>query len=103
MRLEYANGFVVERTRKRGRGESLRTFQKTADGTSEQYNAELELGELRNTQKALNDTIGIDYETFTRSIILGQNIFGNFISGSKEQRRDIIEVRCWSFAYVCSL
>jgi len=93
VRLEYSNGFAVERTRKRGRNESLKTFQIKPDGSSEEYNADLELGELRNSQKALNETLGIDYETFSRSIVLGQNILSNFVSGSKEQRRDIIEVR----------
>jgi len=111
VRVEYANGFVIERTRKRGkitqihnthqcysdliiasaRGESLKTFRKRPDGT-EVYIDDMELGELRNSQKLLNQTIGIDYDTFSRSIVLGQNIFSNFISGSKEQRRDIIEV-----------
>eukprot|EP01122_Echinamoeba_exundans_P011161 TRINITY_DN433_c0_g2_i1.p1 TRINITY_DN433_c0_g2~~TRINITY_DN433_c0_g2_i1.p1 ORF type:complete len:963 (+),score=120.21 TRINITY_DN433_c0_g2_i1:558-3446(+) len=89
--LEYENGFIIERSRRRGRTESLRTLQRTAPSAVPQYLEQNELGELRNTQKLVNDKLGIDFETFSKSVVLGQNIFANFVSGSREQRRSIIE------------
>jgi DNA repair exonuclease SbcCD ATPase subunit len=82
---------IIERSRKRGRTESLKTFQRDRESGEEVYLADKELGELRHTQKLLDDTLGIDYDTFSKSVVLGQNIFNNFVSGSKEQRRTIIE------------
>lgn len=37
------------------------------------------------------DYIGIDYKAFSKSVVLGQNILNNFISGSRDDRRTIIE------------
>lgn len=89
--IEYENGFIIERTRKRGRAETLRTHQRTTADSAPVYQPQNELGELRNTQKLLNEKLGIDFDTFSKSVVLGQNIFTNFVSGSKEQRRTIIE------------
>ncbi len=89
--LEYDNGFIIERTRKRGKADVLRTYQRHADDAEPEYLAENEKGELSQTQKVLNELLGIDYETFTKSVVLGQNIVSNFVSGNKDQRRSIIE------------
>jgi DNA repair exonuclease SbcCD ATPase subunit len=88
--LEYDNGFVIERARKRGKADVLKTYQRREDQELE-YLAENEKGELSQTQKVINDILGIDYETFTKSVVLGQNIVNNFVSGNKDQRRSIIE------------
>lgn len=88
--LEYDNGFAIERARKRGKADVLKTYQRGADGELE-YLAENEKGELSQSQKVINDVLGIDYETFTKSVVLGQNIVNNFVSGNKDQRRSIIE------------
>lgn len=81
----------------------MKAFQKSETGETELYIAELEKGTrnffekahcegaLRNTQLELESRIGINYSTFTKSIVLGQNIVSNFISGGKDQRRQIIE------------
>ena len=55
------------------------------------YEAESELGDIRNTQKQLSDRLGVNFETFTKSVVLGQNILNNFVSGNKDMRRAIIE------------
>lgn len=55
------------------------------------YEAESELGDLRNTQKQLSDRLGVNFETFTKSVVLGQNILHNFVAGGKDKRRAIIE------------
>lgn len=97
VRLEYSNGLIIERKRKRGRYEALKTYKKNVNAQVDEsniefeYQEEKELGHLNNTQMLLNQTLGIDFSTFTKSIVLGQNIVNNFVSGSKEERRKIIE------------
>jgi DNA repair exonuclease SbcCD ATPase subunit/predicted phosphodiesterase len=159
VRLVYDNGLVIERSRRRGRNEALRTYQlknpeehgsqyadvfKSGnnvddDGDDEllidrpvtsfdgkigkdesiksmkkgkkskskqhesgmvkstkihpkmQYEPEAELGDIRNTQSLLSERLGVDFETFTKSVVLGQNILNNFVSGNKDMRRSIIE------------
>lgn len=52
---------------------------------------QMEKGAVKNTQKAIEEKIGINFATFSKSCVLGQNILTNFISGGKDQRRAIIE------------
>lgn len=133
VRLIYENGLVIERSRRRGRTESLRSYQLKKDvkddeehnealkadsdasacsgdgkkktqteksskrasskrySTKMAYDEESELGDIRNTQAKLNEKLGVNFETFTKSVVLGQNILHNFVSGNKDMRRAIIE------------
>src|SRR5690606_28313526 len=86
VRLEFANGFAIERSRTRGKPDTVKTFKYKGGDVGYQYLEENEKGELKNTQKALDQILGINYATFCKSIVLGQNIVSNFISGGKEQR-----------------
>ena len=69
----------------------MKVFKLDENSQTENELQDIEKGELKNTQKALENILGIDFLTFARSIILGQNIVNNFISGPAEQRRAIIE------------
>jgi len=89
VRVEYENGFVIERERKIGKADELRTFQR--DGNNLVPLDQNEKGAVKNSQKKLNDHIGIEYKVFSKSVLLGQNIVNNFISGSRDDRRLIIE------------
>jgi predicted phosphodiesterase/recombinational DNA repair ATPase RecF len=90
VRIEYTNGFAIERERKVGKSDELRTFQRNEKGVLEPLDQN-EKGATKNSQKKLNDHIGIEYKVFSKSVLLGQNIVNNFISGSREERRLIIE------------
>lgn len=62
----------------------MKAFQKSESGETELYIAELEKGikkflgkvhfsgALKNTQLELESRMGINYSTFTKSIVLGQ-------------------------------
>eukprot|EP01125_Pyxidicula_operculata_P020453 TRINITY_DN7559_c0_g1_i1.p1 TRINITY_DN7559_c0_g1~~TRINITY_DN7559_c0_g1_i1.p1 ORF type:complete len:1128 (+),score=226.98 TRINITY_DN7559_c0_g1_i1:11-3394(+) len=95
VRVEYKNGFVIERIRKKGASDSLKTYKLTYDDEKKEnvlvYLAENEKGELKNSQQRINSILGIDYDIFTKSVVMGQNIVNNFLSGSQQQRRTIIE------------
>lgn len=88
--LEFVNGYTINRSRKRNKTDVVKVFKKQEDGIDVQLH-ELEKGEIRNTQFAINQLLGIDHLSFSRSVILGQNIVNNFITGPLEQRRVIIE------------
>ncbi len=71
---------------------------------------ENEEGELKNTQKNLDSLLGIDFNAYTKSVVLGQNIFTNFLLGTQQQRRSIIEGKIYFtrsinilelFAWIC--
>eukprot|EP01114_Cavostelium_apophysatum_P016743 TRINITY_DN4822_c0_g1_i1.p1 TRINITY_DN4822_c0_g1~~TRINITY_DN4822_c0_g1_i1.p1 ORF type:complete len:1079 (+),score=321.61 TRINITY_DN4822_c0_g1_i1:140-3376(+) len=91
VRVEFANGFIIERSRKKGKTDQVKTFQKEKGSEKEIYLEENEKGTLKTTQALLDHKLGMNYSTFCKSIILGQNIVSNFISGGKDQRRVIIE------------
>jgi len=48
-------------------------------------------GELFNSQRILNNILGIDFATYSKSIVLGQNVSYNFVSGGKDERRRVLE------------
>ena len=76
-----------------GYADVLRTYQRTkgGDSTNAVYLAENEKFDLKYSQEKLNSILGIDHATFTRSVVMGQNIVTNFLAGSQQQRRTIIE------------
>lgn len=55
------------------------------------YQASFEKGVPTATQQAINDLLGIDFDTFTKSKVLGQSLAVNFISAGDKVRREIIE------------
>jgi len=87
---------VPSKSQKRSKKKSNRSTAKVGHPSYKsslkmQYEAERELGDIRNTQKHLCDRLGVNFDTFTKSVVLGQNILSNFVSGNKDMRRLIIE------------
>lgn len=76
VQLYFSNGFMIERSRKKGGPDVLKTYQaaqnKNSGETELTYLAENEQGELRYTQAFLEATLGIDMNTYSKSIVLGQ-------------------------------
>lgn len=52
---------------------------------------QLEKGEARATQEALEDLLGTDYDTYVRTVVLGPESAAGFLGASPTQRRDLIE------------
>lgn len=100
--LFHRNGYAIERWRKGASQPSVvdanmtlgddigvRVF-KAVDGVW-QYQDDLEKGEPKATQREINDLLGIDAATASKTAFLGQNITTNFVSGGEKERRRIIE------------
>lgn len=43
------------------------------------------------TNKAIARLVGMNYDTFTKAVILPQNLFDQFLKGDKENRRQVLE------------
>uniref|UniRef100_A0A6B2KYN9 RecF/RecN/SMC N-terminal domain-containing protein n=1 Tax=Arcella intermedia TaxID=1963864 RepID=A0A6B2KYN9_9EUKA len=89
--LEYENGFIIERTRKRGSPSSIQTYQRDPLTGHPTYISENEKGTTADSQKRINQILGIDCETFVKSVVMSQNTVNNFFSGNLQRRREIVE------------
>ncbi|KAF3764163.1 P-loop containing nucleoside triphosphate hydrolase protein [Cryphonectria parasitica EP155] len=67
---EYGNRIIVERD-----GKVLPEFEKS---------------DVRSTQAAIDELLGINYTTFVRTIVLGHESATSFLSSTPSQRRDLI-------------
>lgn len=87
VRIDYRNGYSIERFRKYRDlgGVGVKVYK---DGV---YQEKFEKGVPAATDKAIVDLLGIDAATFSRSIVLGQNVATNFISSGDKERRALIE------------
>lgn len=90
VRVDFANGYSFERWRKY-RGDRDLTgsgFRVLFNGSSlEEYDK----ADPKARQEKLNDLFGTDYDTYTKSIILGQSVAANFITADESKRRVLIE------------
>ncbi len=50
-----------------------------------------ETGAIREIDALIEDIVGLDFEGFTRAVILPQGKFDEFLRGEKEQRRDVLK------------
>jgi DNA repair exonuclease SbcCD ATPase subunit/DNA repair exonuclease SbcCD nuclease subunit len=85
--VAHRNGWSITRFRKNAKlgGTGVKVYK---DGV---YQESFEKGTPAATQKAINDLLGIDADTFIRAYIMGQNVTANFISGDEKARRIMIE------------
>jgi len=86
VRLRFSNGYEVERFRKYKSlgGNGVRVYK---DGV---YQEAMERGHIRDSQRQVENLIGIDYDTFTKSIILSDQAVV-FLAQDARRRRDFIE------------
>lgn len=85
VRLEFDNGYAITRYRKHKEygnrilverdGKTLLDFEKP---------------DARSTQAAIDELLGVSYETFVRTIVLGHESATSFLSSTPVQRRDLI-------------
>lgn len=94
--LAYGNGWIFERFRKAGKdclgydnnpvsGNGVKCYFNGA------YRPDMEKGEPKATQRKINDLLGIDYDKFIKTQIMGQNLTANFITADEKARRAMIE------------
>ena len=85
--VKHANGWSIKRFRKHADlgGSGVKVFKGTI------YQEDFQRGDPRATQEKINELLGIDYSTFTRGVIMGQNLMANFVTGGEKERRAMIE------------
>ncbi|KAI2642541.1 P-loop containing nucleoside triphosphate hydrolase protein [Xylaria nigripes] len=84
--LAFANGYTITRYRKhKVHG------NRVIVSLHGQEQPQLEHGEARATQAALDELLGIDYEEFIKTVVLGHESTTGFLSATPAQRQDLIE------------
>lgn len=87
VRLEFENGYAITRYRKhKVHGKSRVVVEH--DG---EHQSEFDKADARGQQAAIDELLGIDYDTFIRTVVLGHESAASFLSSSLTQRRDLIE------------
>lgn len=96
--LKFDNGYSIERFRKYSessnsalstdapprKGNGIRVYKDNV------YLSEYERGSIRDSQLKLEQLLGIDFNMFTKSVIVGESVF-NFLSSDARERREMIE------------
>lgn len=85
VRLEFDNGYAIHRFRKHKEFGNRTLIEK--DGTTL---PEFEKADARSTQAAIDELLGVSYDTFVRTIVLGHESATSFLSSTPSQRRDLI-------------
>lgn len=84
--LSFSNGYTITRYRKhKVHGNRVIVSLHGID------QPQFEHGEARATQAALDELLGIDYDEFIKTVILGHEAASSFLSSTPAQRHDLIE------------
>lgn len=84
--LEFENGYTITRYRK---DKSFKN--RVVVSLNGKAVTQFEKPDQRNTQAAINELLGVDYDTFVRTVVLGHESTASFLSSTASQRRDVIE------------
>ncbi|KAI0859951.1 P-loop containing nucleoside triphosphate hydrolase protein [Xylaria cubensis] len=84
--LSFSNGYTITRYRKhKMHGNRVIVSLNGIEQT------QIEHGEARATQAAIDELLGIDYEEFIKTVVLGHESAAGFLSSTPAQRHDLIE------------
>ncbi|KAK4183371.1 hypothetical protein QBC35DRAFT_543907 [Podospora australis] len=86
VKLEFANGYAITRYRKH-KTHGNRVVIALRGEPQPQF----EHPDARKTQEAINELLGTDYDTYARTVVLGQGGAASFLNSTPAQRRDLIE------------
>ncbi|EFX03530.1 gp46 recombination endonuclease subunit [Grosmannia clavigera kw1407] len=84
--LAFDNGYTITRHRK-SRTHGNRVLVSLHGVVQTQF----EHGHSRDTQAAIGELLGIDFDTYARTVVLGHESTTGFLNASGAQRRDLIE------------
>ncbi|KAL6925355.1 hypothetical protein FSST1_002629 [Fusarium sambucinum] len=84
--LEFTNGYAITRYR-RHQVQGNRVVI-TLNGERQ---PQVEHPDARTTQAAVNELLGLDYETYVRTVVLSRESTASFLNPTPIQRRDLIE------------
>ncbi|VUC28463.1 unnamed protein product [Clonostachys rosea] len=85
--LEFANGYSITRYRKHKSHDN-----RVVVSLHGEPQPQLEHPDMRTTQTAIDELLGIDYETYVRTVVLGHESTSSFLTSTPTQRRELIEV-----------
>ncbi|KAL8300488.1 hypothetical protein RB593_010034 [Gaeumannomyces tritici] len=84
--LAFSNGYTITRHRKD------KTYKnRIIVSLNGEPQTQMEHPDARTTQAAIDELLGIDYETYVRSVVLGHESAASFLNSTLTQRRDLIE------------
>lgn len=86
VRLTFANGYSISRSRKHSEFQNRVIVEK--DGIVQ---PQFEGPSARSSQASINELLGVDFDTFIRTILLGNESTRSFLSASQLQKRQLIE------------
>ncbi|KAI1660655.1 P-loop containing nucleoside triphosphate hydrolase protein [Daldinia decipiens] len=86
VRLTFANGYSISRFRKHSEFQNRVIVEK--DGIVQ---PEFEGPGARSSQASINGLLGVDFDTFIRTVLLGNESTQSFLSASQLQKRQLIE------------
>ncbi|CAN8095759.1 unnamed protein product [Discula destructiva] len=84
--LEFDNGYTISRYRKH-----KEYGNRVIVAIHGEEQTHLEKDDPRTTQAAIDELLGIDYDTYIRTIVLGNESTAGFLSSTALQRRELIE------------
>ncbi|KAI1088923.1 P-loop containing nucleoside triphosphate hydrolase protein [Rostrohypoxylon terebratum] len=87
VRLTFANGYTISRFRKHSEFRNRVIVEK--DGIIQ---TQFEGADSRNTQASIDNLLGIDFDTFIRIILLGNESAPSFLNSTTLQKRQLIEL-----------
>lgn len=86
VKLDFANGHSITRYRKHNVHKN-----RVVVSLHGKPQTNLEHSDARTTQKAIDELLGTDFETYTRTIVLSHGSAASFLSSTPAQRRELIE------------
>lgn len=86
VRLTFANGYTISRSRNHSEFQNRVIVEK--DGIIQ---SQFEGPNTRSSQASINELLGVEFETFIRTILLGNESTRSFLSASSIQRRQLTE------------
>lgn len=85
--LEFANGYAIARHRKHISHSNCIVIL-----LHSKSQLQLEHLDAHTTQAAIDELLGIHYEMYVRTVVLGYKSAASFLNSTSVQRRDLIEV-----------
>ena len=90
VKLTLANGYAIERWRKY-KGEEDLSGTGVRVYLNGQVLTDIDKAEPKAQQEKIDELIGVNFKTYTKTNVLGQNVATNFVGANEKDRRVIIE------------
>ncbi|KAI0594692.1 P-loop containing nucleoside triphosphate hydrolase protein [Biscogniauxia sp. FL1348] len=86
VRLTFANGYAISRSRKHNKFHNRVIVEKNGI-----IQPQFEGPDIKSTQASIDSLLGVDFDTFIRIVLLGNESAPSFLSSTSLQKRQLIE------------